>query len=847
MKFVKQISFLALGLCMALTLHAQPKREFRASWLTTVWAIDWPNPHSQASAAGQLQQQNYMISLLKLHEKANINAMFFQVRGFCDAMYKSKYEPWSQYLTGTRGGEPTYDPLQLVIDSAHARGIEVHAWLNPYRYASSDATYGKNHPKDYYNTHPEWLVKCGDITILNPSLPEVREQICKVVVDILENYDVDGVIFDDYFHQSGYQDSYDDAQYNAYKDTASTVMTRADWRRAQNNLMVRMVHDAIKATKPWVKFGIGPAGVAGKANTSAPVYGVEPCPTPSSDWQYNQIYADPLAWYNEKTIDYMSPQIYWTIDSWANYDVIAKWWSDMACHFNRHMYVSHTLQNLVSDNNVTSGKHNKYEIGAQIELNRLYDRMDAPGSCWYSFSTGMTTKDYFNYIESDINTNAAVVPQMSWYSTKECIYVSNITKSGNKLTWKAPKSNLRYVVYQIPTSEIGKLGTAHASKYLLGTTYTNEFNVNNKFALDASIPSTYAVAVLDRFGNEYPARTMDNTSWGKSPVANIVYPANNTAALMPCNVTWNAVKGADSYFFQLSKSADFSEIDYEHEVADTTFYLGKIYWLKSDGTYYWRVRTRSINKEDSFTPIYSFEGAYFRMQYPAVGDTCDFATPTFVCDSVGYSNVQYTFEVSTTTKFDEASLVHVGTFKSHRYTMPVDLLASRDYYVRATALFNGITVMTTEVAFRTKAQFVPVPVITWPINGIDIAGEDLKIVWKQQPSSGFQIELSTRPTFAPRYTTKIRLDDPTASYTTTTLKSGKWYIRMQAVAEGGYTESSEVVEINMGVDGGVNGLEDTSDVDDVIISTTPTKIVENGQVYILRNGKRYNLLGTYVQ
>ena len=847
MKFVKQISFLALGLCMVLSLHAQPKREFRASWLTTVWAIDWPNPHSQASAAGQQQQQNYMISLLKLHEKANLNAMFFQVRGFCDAMYKSNYEPWSQYLTGTRGGEPTYDPLQLVIDSAHARGIEVHAWLNPYRYASSDATYGKNHPKDYYNTHPEWLVKCGDITILNPSLPEVRTQICKVVADIVANYDVDGIIFDDYFHQSGYQDSYDDAQYNAYKDTAATVMSRADWRRAQNNLMVRMVNDTIKATKPWVKFGIGPAGVAGKANTSAPVYGVEPCPTPSSDWQYNQIYADPLAWYNEKTIDYMSPQIYWTINSWANYDVIAKWWSDMACHFNRHMYVSHTLQNLVSDNNVTSGKHNKQEIGAQIELNRLYDRMDAPGSVWYSFSTGMSTKDYFNYIEADVNTNAAVVPQMSWYSTDECIYVSNIAKSGNKLTWKAPKSNLRYVVYQIPTSEIGKHGVAHSSRYLLGTTYTNEFNVNNKFALDASIPSTYAVAVLDRFGNEYPARTMDNTTWGKSPVANIVYPANNSPALMPCNVTWNAVKGADSYFFQLSKSADFSEIDYEHEVADTTFYLGKIYWLKSDGTYYWRVRTRSINKEDSFTKIHTFEGAYFRVQSPAEGDTCDFVTPTFVCDSVNYANVQYTFEIASTTKFDEASLVHVGTSTKPRYTLPFDLLASRDYYVRATAKFNGVEVMTTNTKFRTKAQYVPVPIIVWPTNGIDIAGEDLKVVWKQQASSGFQVELSTRESFAPRYTTKIRIDDPTVFYTTTTLDPGKWYIRMQAVAEGGYTESSKVVEINMGVAGGVNGLENPSAVDDVHVSTTPTKIVENGHVYILRDGKRYNILGTYAQ
>ena len=847
MNCLKQISFLALGLCMALTLHAQPKREFRASWLTTVWAIDWPNPHSQASAAGQQQQQNYMISLLKLHEKANLNAMFFQVRGFCDAMYKSKYEPWSQYLTGTRGGEPTYDPLQLVIDSAHARGIEVHAWLNPYRYASSDATYGKNHPKDYYNTHPEWLVKCGDITILNPSLPEVREQICKVVVDILENYDVDGIIFDDYFHQSGYVDSYDDAQYNAYKDTAATVMTRADWRRAQNNLMVRMVNDAIKATKPWVKFGIGPAGVAGKANTSAPVYGVEPCPTPSSDWQYNQIYADPLAWYNEKTIDYMSPQIYWTINSWANYDVIAKWWSDMACHFNRHMYVSHTLQNLVSDNNVTSGKHNKQEIGAQIELNRLYDRQDAPGSCWYSFSTGMSTKDYFNYIESDVNTNAAVVPQMSWYSTNECIYVSNITKSGNKLTWKAPKTNLRYVVYQIPTSEIGKPGVAYASKYLLGTTYTNEFNVNNKFALDASISSTYAVAVLDRFGNEYPARTMDNTTWGKSPVANIVYPANNSPALMPCNVTWNAVKGADSYFFQLSKSADFSEIDYEHEVADTTFYLGKIYWLKSDGTYYWRVRTRSINKEDSFTKIHTFEGAYFRMQSPAEGDTCDFVTPTFVCDSVNYANVQYTFEIASTTKFDEASLVHVGTSTKPRYTLPFDLLASRDYYVRATAKFNGVEVMTTNTKFRTQAQFVPIPVITWPTNGIDIAGEDIKVVWKQQASSGFQVELSTSPKFAPRSTTKIRLDDPAATNTTTKLKAGKWYIRVQAVAEGGYTDPSAVVEVNMGVANGVNGLEDPTAVEDVTITTSPTKILDDGHVYILRNGKRYNILGRTIQ
>lgn len=841
MKFVKPISLLALGLCMVLSLHAQPKREFRASWLTTVWAIDWPNPHSKPDAAGQLKQQEYMLSLIKLHEKANLNAIFFQVRGFCDAMYDSEYEPWSQYLTGTRGGEPTYDPLQLLIDSAHARGMEVHAWLNPYRYASSDATFGKNHEKDYYLTHPEWLVDCGGITILNPSLPEVREQICKVVADIVENYDVDGIIFDDYFHQSGYKDEYDQAQY----DATGNGMSRADWRRAQNNLMVRMVNDTIKAIKPWVKFGIGPAGVAGKANTSAPVYGVEPCPTPSSDWQYNQIYADPLAWYNEKTIDYMAPQIYWTIDSWANYDVIAKWWSDMACHFNRHMYVSHSLSEMVSDNVSTSGgQFHADEIAAQIQLNRMYDRMDAPGSCWYGFSTGMTTRNFFNYIAENVNNRPAVVPQMTWLATNECIYVSNIREEGNQLKWDAPRGNLRYVVYQIPTEELGLHGAVGTSRNLLGSTYTTSFELPSEVP---AIPFTYAVAVLDRFGNEYPARTADNPTWGKSPKAEILYPADKADAIMPCNVSWKTVKEADSYFFQLSKSADFSEIDYEYEVTDTTFYLGKIYWLTEDGTYYWRVRTRSINKEDSFTDIHSFNGSYFRMQSPAEGDTCDFVTPTFVCDKVNYADVKYTFELSTTAKFDEASMVHVGTSSTNSYKLPFDLLASRDYYVRATAQFNGMEVMTVNTKFRTMPQYVPVPVITWPTNGLDIAGEDLKIVWKQQASSGFQVEISGKTTFPPRSTTKIRIDETDLFSTTTTLESGKWYIRVKAAAEGGYTDPSDVVEINMGVEGGVSGIEDGSAVENVQTAITPIKIIENGQVYILRNGVRYNLLGRTAQ
>ena len=279
---------------------------------------------------------------------------------------------------------------------------------------------------------------------------------------------------------------------------------------------------------------------------------------------------------------------------------------------------------------------------------------------------------------------------------------------------------------------------------------------------------------------------------------------------------------------QLSKSADFSEIDYEYEVTDTTFYLGKIYWLTEDGTYYWRVRTRSINKEDSFTDIHSFNGSYFRMQSPAEGDTCDFVTPTFVCDKVNYADVKYTFELSTTAKFDEASMVHVGTSSTNSYKLPFDLLASRDYYVRATAQFNGMEVMTVNTKFRTMPQYVPVPVITWPTNGLDIAGEDLKIVWKQQASSGFQVEISGKTTFPPRSTTKIRIDETDLFSTTTTLESGKWYIRVKAAAEGGYTDPSDVVEINMGVEGGVSGIEDGSAVENVQTAITPIKIIENG-------------------
>lgn len=837
MKNIRKISILALGLCLALSLQAQPKREFRAAWLTTVWAIDWPNPYNASTDSQQQKQKESLYALVDSLAEANMNAVFFQVRGFSDAMYNSKYEPWSQYLTGTRGKAPNYDPLQLLIEYAHYRGIEVHAWLNPYRYASSDATYGKKHEKDYHNTHPEWLVNCGGITILNPSLPEVRHQICCVVADIVENYDVDGIIFDDYFHQDGYKDSYDQEQYNA----TGNGLSRADWRRAQNNLMVRMVNDTIKALKPWVTFGIGPAGVAGKANTSAPVYGVEPCPSPSSDWQYNGIYADPLAWYNEKTIDYMAPQIYWTIASKTNYDLLARWWSDMACHFDRHMYVSHSLSDLKPNGaSLSSGEFYMDEIGAQTQLNRLYDRMGAPGSCWYGLSDGINTKGFIQYIKNEVNPHPAVVPQMTWYRTDECLYVSNIRQQGNSLKWDAPiqNANVRYVVYAIPTSKVGQAGAVGTSQYLLGTTYSSSFNLDASSIVEGT-PITYAVAVLDRFGNEFPARTMDNVAWGKSAAAQLEYPVHNDNVLIPCYFSWNAAAGADSYFFQLSKSADFSTVDYEYEVVDTTFYVGKIYWLDSNETYYWRVRTRSINKEDTYSEIRSFTGSLFHLLSPVEGDTVQTLTPTLVCDSVATNDAEYTFEIATAQAFGAEDIVFSGKSATPRLTLPDSvLMASRNYFVRATVRFDKAVVTSDVVKFRTLALPVPVPVIISPVAGETINATSVTVKWQQQQSSGFQVEFSQSASFPNRSTKKYRTDLYSHEYTYEDIAEGTWYVRVAAMKEGGLTDYSEVVSFV---------VEISSAVEDVLLYTQPTKAIENGHMVIYRNGKRYTVAGATAQ
>ncbi len=759
-----------------------PKREIRAAWLTTVWAIDWPKTRGVGTSVASKQQEELRAIIDKMHA-ANMNTVLFQVRGFSDAMYKSSYEPWSIYLTGTGGGEPTYDPLAYAVEYAHSKGMELHAWVNPYRYSTSQDTYSTA-PNSYAKTHPEWLMNSDDYTvILNPGIPEVRDQIARVITEIVKNYDIDGVLFDDYFYiNGGTKDAQDQAYYEKYNPDG---LSRGDWRRAQVNLMVRQVHDAIKAVKPYCRFGISPAGVAATNKDVAAKYGVDPAPV-SSDWQYNGIYSDPLAWLSEQSIDYISPQIYWPIGAKADYDQLCNWWSKVANKFGRHFYSSSSLSDL--------GNLGNQEYVNQVKLNRAYDRNGATGSVFYSLSTGLESSTFMNHMKANAFSAPALPTNMAWYPATADYRVSGISLTGTLLKWTAPTSNVRYAVYAIPTDSIGKPGIFSSSKYLLGMSY------RPTFILSATAPAgySYAVSVVDRYGNEHTPVVMGQAMQTVS-AAQLVYPAQNGKPLLPCHFSWNAVANADSYLFQLSETADFAKVLYQCETAETSFYSGNITFLEEAKTYYWRVRTRALNAKDVWSEVRSFVGKNFNTVAPADTEQDVSQTPLLRCDSVTSKNAKYTFQIASSATFADNKIVLTATASVPRYQLTESqlLAPSTTYYLRATVNFDGASAISTVTSFRTLDLPTPVPTILSPLTGTTIFGTEIVVTWAEQNARGFRVELSTATSFAPRWTKAKVVEAFTFTCTYTDIEPGTYYLRIKASGADGYTDPTEVQQITV--------------------------------------------------
>ena len=335
--------------------------EFRGVWIASVYNIDWPKTLDNPEA----QKQEFIEILDKL-QSLNINAIFVQIRPTSDALYKSYINPWSKYLTGEQGKYPGYDPLQFMIEETHKRDMEFHAWLNPYRITTQGTDLNELAPNNPARIKPEWVLEFNNALFYDPENPEVIEYVAVTVYEIIKKYDVDGIHFDDYFYPYDYP-------LPEGEDREGEV---ANNRRESVNNLIRTIYKVIKSTKPSVQFGVSPYGVW--KNKSSDLIGSES----NSLESYYDLYMDTLTWIDERIVDYIAPQIYWSTDNNdSNYEVMVSWWNDVVKDSGVRLYIGQNINDL----DIAS------EIYKQIEINREYEYVS--GNILFSASDIMNDND----------------------------------------------------------------------------------------------------------------------------------------------------------------------------------------------------------------------------------------------------------------------------------------------------------------------------------------------------------------------------------------------------------------------------------------------------------------------
>lgn len=301
----------------------------RGAWVATVSSLDWP------SSKDATKQKAQFASMLDQLQETGINAVFVQVRPSADALYPSTLVPWSNVLTGTQGKNPGYDPLAFMIEESHKRGMEFHAWFNPFRASTGSSTAGlaSNHVA---KAHPDWIVNFDGKLYINPGIPDARQSVIDEVMEVVNKYDIDGVHLDDYFYPYGESSSKkfnDDATYNRYNGAAAA--NKGDWRRGNINDFVKRLGQSIHAVKPTVSYGVSPFGVWRNASTDP--LGSN---TRAGVTAYDTTYADARAWVKNEWVDYVAPQVYWSnANTAANYKTVVDWWADVVAGTDVKLYV----------------------------------------------------------------------------------------------------------------------------------------------------------------------------------------------------------------------------------------------------------------------------------------------------------------------------------------------------------------------------------------------------------------------------------------------------------------------------------------------------------------------------
>lgn len=467
--------------------NRHPKREFRAAWIQTV------NGQFRGMSTAKMQQT--LISQLNSLQGAGINAIIFQVRPEADALYASQFEPWSRFLTGTQGKapKPYWDPMQFMIEQCHKRGMEFHAWINPYRVKTT--LRNSLSPIHVYNIHPEWFVTYGDQLYFDPALPESRRHIIMVVSDILTRYDVDAIHMDDYFYPypiagKQFPDDKSFARFGGGFDS------RADWRRSNVNLLIRELHEKIREIKPWVKFGVSPFGIY--RNQSS-----DPLGSRTRGLQnYDDLYADVLLWAREGWIDYNIPQLYWQIGhKVADYETLIKWWATH--NENRPLFIGQSVMNTVQ--NADPNNPNQNQMPAKMALQRSFQSIG--GSCqWPASAVVDNAGKYRDLLVSEYHKYPALVPVFDFMDNEAPDKVKKVkpvwTADGYILFWTAPKHReemnraVQYVVYRFGAKEKVNLDDpSHIVAITRNTFYKLPYE-------DGKTKYRYVVTALDRLHNE---------------------------------------------------------------------------------------------------------------------------------------------------------------------------------------------------------------------------------------------------------------------------------------------------------------------------------------------------------
>lgn len=473
-----------------------PKRDLRGVFIASVFSLNWPTNRLASPAV----QQAELITILDNLKSNGYNTVFLQVRSECDALYASSIEPWSQWLTGTQGlaPSPLWDPLTFAITETHARGLELHAWLNPYRAQTSSTTTYPKAANHVILTNPSWIFTSSsnaNLKILNPGIPAVTTYITSIVQDIASRYDVDGIHFDDYFYpSSGMIAAPNNQDATTYLTYNSSNLSLADWRRDNVNKMVANVYDAIQTINTTknknIVFGVSPFGIW-KAGTPTGISGSS---------SYNDLFCDPITWLNAGKVDYLAPQLYWKIIGSQDYIALSKWWNDQVKAANKQLYISQGYYKMVDTNNWAAT-----EIQNQINQNRAANMDVTFGQIAYSYTNIRNNDKTINNTLNGAQFKYKSYPPPIAGKDNFCPEKpSNVRFENLKIMWDTPAPSSvdgdlpeKYVVYAFANNAEAITNMNDGSKII-------DIVAGNELSITQSMMDTkyFVVTSLDKNNNE---------------------------------------------------------------------------------------------------------------------------------------------------------------------------------------------------------------------------------------------------------------------------------------------------------------------------------------------------------